>query len=136
MRCITLWQPWATLIAIGAKQFETRSWAVSFRDQLAIHAAKRPADARELNPAIVSALAGVGIVNLQQLTYGCVVCTVNLIDCLRTEDAIAQGLISDAERAFGDYRPGRFAWQLSDVQPVDNMPARGGQGLWHWQPPT
>lgn len=26
MRAITLWQPWASLVAVGAKKYETRSW--------------------------------------------------------------------------------------------------------------
>lgn len=41
MKAISLWQPWATLIATGAKQIETRSWATSYRGPIAIHAAKR-----------------------------------------------------------------------------------------------
>lgn len=50
MQAITLWQPWATLIALGVKTFETRSWA--FPDhlvgqQIAIHAAKRAPTADE-----------------------------------------------------------------------------------------
>lgn len=40
MRCITLTQPYATLIAIGAKKIETRSWSTSHRGLLAIHAAQ------------------------------------------------------------------------------------------------
>lgn len=40
MKAITLTQPWATLVAIGAKRIETRSWATSYRGPLAIHAAK------------------------------------------------------------------------------------------------
>lgn len=40
MKCISLWQPWATLLAIGAKRFETRSWRCGHRGPLAIHAAK------------------------------------------------------------------------------------------------
>ena len=39
MKAITLTQPWATLVAIGAKRIETRSWATSYRGPLAIHAA-------------------------------------------------------------------------------------------------
>ncbi len=39
MKAITLWQPWASLIAIGAKKIETRSWATKYRGPLAIHAA-------------------------------------------------------------------------------------------------
>lgn len=40
MKAITLTQPWATLVAIGAKRIETRSWATRYRGPLAIHAAK------------------------------------------------------------------------------------------------
>src|SRR6266446_8164646 len=34
-------QPWATLIALGAKRIETRSWSTSYRGPLAIHASGR-----------------------------------------------------------------------------------------------
>src|SRR6185437_11075967 len=44
MRAISLWQPWASLIACGVKRYETRSWAPP-RDligqTIAIHAAKK-----------------------------------------------------------------------------------------------
>jgi hypothetical protein len=41
MKCISLWNPWAFLIAIGKKQNETRSWPTSYRGLLAIRAAKK-----------------------------------------------------------------------------------------------
>jgi hypothetical protein len=31
MKCITLWQPWASLILWGEKKIETRSWATQHR---------------------------------------------------------------------------------------------------------
>lgn len=40
MKTISLWQPWASLVAIKAKRIETRSWYTSYRGPLAIHAAK------------------------------------------------------------------------------------------------
>src|ERR1700722_19135273 len=40
MKALTLTQPWATLVSIGAKRVETRSFRVSYRGSLAIHAAK------------------------------------------------------------------------------------------------
>lgn len=40
MKAISLTQPWATLVAIGAKKIETRSWRTDYRGPLAIHAAK------------------------------------------------------------------------------------------------
>lgn len=39
MKALTLWQPWASLVALGVKSIETRSWSTSYRGQLAIHAA-------------------------------------------------------------------------------------------------
>lgn len=39
MKVLTLTQPYATLISLGAKTIETRSWATSYRGPLAIHAA-------------------------------------------------------------------------------------------------
>ena len=56
MKAITLWQPWASLIACGAKKYETRSWATRYRGPIAIHAAKKyPANSPyhiqvEINP--------------------------------------------------------------------------------------
>lgn len=38
---LTLWQPWASLVAWEEKRIETRSWSTSYRGPLVIHAAKR-----------------------------------------------------------------------------------------------
>lgn len=38
MKAITLHQPWASLIALGVKTVETRSWNTNYRGTLAIHA--------------------------------------------------------------------------------------------------
>lgn len=42
MKALTLYQPWATLVALGAKRVETRSWHTHYRGTLAIHAGSRP----------------------------------------------------------------------------------------------
>ncbi len=40
MKVLTLHQPWASLVALGVKTIETRSWSTQYRGPLAIHAAK------------------------------------------------------------------------------------------------
>lgn len=40
MKALTIQQPWAMLIALGAKKIETRSWKTNYRGPLAIHAGK------------------------------------------------------------------------------------------------
>lgn len=45
MKALTLWQPWASLMAIGVKTIETRSWSAPealIGQRIAIHAAVRP----------------------------------------------------------------------------------------------
>jgi hypothetical protein len=42
MKAITLWQPWATLLAVGCKHMETRSWPTKYRGEILIHASKKP----------------------------------------------------------------------------------------------
>lgn len=39
MKALTLWQPWASLVALGVKRIETRSWPTTYRGPLLIHAA-------------------------------------------------------------------------------------------------
>jgi activating signal cointegrator 1 len=41
VKALSLWQPWASLIALRVKTVETRSWRTSYRGPLAIHATKR-----------------------------------------------------------------------------------------------
>jgi hypothetical protein len=51
MRAITLWQPWASLVAIGAKPYEFRSWRPPswvIGERVGIHAAARPVQRIEI----------------------------------------------------------------------------------------
>jgi hypothetical protein len=42
----------------------------------------------------------------------------------------ANVILSEQERIFGDYSPGRFAWILQDIQRLEKpIPYRGAQGL-------
>lgn len=40
MRALSLWQPWASLVPLGFKTIETRSWSTDYGGPLLIHAAK------------------------------------------------------------------------------------------------
>jgi activating signal cointegrator 1 len=129
MKCLSLWQPWATLIAIGAKKIETRSWATNYRGPIVIHAAKTKEQvyvcAREPFKSVLQA-AGVESLALD-LPYGKAICVVDLVDCIRTEKLTD---LSDQERAFGNYQPRRFGWLLANPRPFKTpILMRGMQGL-------
>ena len=145
MKAISLWQPWATLIAIGAKRIETRSWYTNYRGPLAIHASKKwsyelARMCRE--PYFDPALGVKGYSNPDDLPRGCIVATCTLDDCCAIGDQLGGciwlngnrlPLPAYPERAFGDYTPGRWAWMLKNIRPLtEPIPAKGAQGFWEW----
>lgn len=139
MKCISLWQPWATMIALGLKQFETRHWSTNHRGPLAIHAAKRWTKEQQIftaelldYPIIGLVLAEHGYTQPGQLPLGGIVCTVNLHRMLTTQYAFDIDKIGEIEYMLGDYSAGRYAWQLMDVKRFDTfMPCVGRQGLFN-----
>lgn len=152
MKALTITQPWATLVAIGAKRIETRSWSTSYRGPLAIHAAKGfPTWAKESCEEDLFWAALMAnypswertFVNIPStvLPMGRVVATCNLVDVLPMEaTGCLPGVFDDypeldtpQERAFGDYAPGRFAWVLEGaVKLHEPIPAKGALRLWGW----
>jgi len=152
MKAITLTQPWASLVVVGAKRIETRSWSTSFRGQIAIHAAKAfPGEAKRLCesrllcrafgwPASPSSLSQEWLddnaARIKALPLGCVLATANLVNCVETE-AILRYVqpFSEQEEAFGNYGPKRFGFLLENViQLAAPWPVRGSLGLWDWEP--
>ena len=153
MNALTLTQPWATLVALGAKRIETRSWARRGIEEkpLAIHAAKGfPRFAQNLcneagliNLALREGrenmcIAGAGALS-KILPLSVVVATRILpITSFKTIQIQAReycGIeITDDEEAFGDYGPERFAWVLTDVVALRTpTEARGSLGIWDWK---
>ncbi len=143
MKALTLTQPWATLVALGAKTVETRSWRTNYRGILAIHAAKGfPISARELctESPFCEALSGVGY----GLPRGFIIAICRLDICVPTDacfigertagpDAQGSFSITSQEHSFGDYSPLRWAWILKEVRVLpEPVAAKGALGLWEW----
>lgn len=128
-RFLTLTQPWATLMAIGAKKIETRSWLTHLREQFAIHAAKGfPRDCQALcyREPFASALASAGYDNHYELPLGEVLAIARLADCKDTQSLLP--LLGEPEISFGDYSPGRFGFVTEGVRRLRApMPLRGLQ---------
>jgi hypothetical protein len=165
MKAISLWNPWAWLIAHGHKKVETRGWCppafiLKAGRRIAIHAAKKwDGDLRFLcqsRPFFGSCLPPEAMADLKKFApvalgnghllatcrIACVVPTANvgLLDGTPINGNHKVELrISAQEREFGDYTSGRFAWVLDDVRPIANPPAvAGAQGFFEvdWQEPS
>jgi hypothetical protein len=171
MRAITLTQPYATLVALGAKHIETRSWATSYRGPLAIHAGKGLGPVGGIDglqelcaqEPFCSVLTIAGrqhyarlhslrdMVEHEFMPLGAIIAVCELHDCRPTTTEAMPGKrgwsgyvgekltywdLTDQERAFGDYTPGRYAWLLSNIRVLpEPIPVRGALGLWRWEGP-
>lgn len=143
MKALSLWQPWATLVAIEAKGLETRSWSTNYRGRLAIHAAKKwthelsdlcdqPPFLGALDaalPQLETDAVAMSPKAARLLPLGCIVATADLTDCIAIT---LRNAPDEPEYSFGDYRPGRFMWRLENVRRLPTpIPCRGAQGLFN-----
>lgn len=150
MKALTLTQPWATLIALGAKRIETRSWSTAFHGQIAIHAAKglgpvggkrglyqqcleqpfRDVIAEAFMSSPVEAFDAVRELPLGKIVAVAVLDRVRRIDMKLRAEVLAQ-TITPHEIDFGNYETGRYAWFLESVLPLkDPIPCNGALSLW------
>lgn len=128
MRCISLWQPWASAIALGLKGIETRGFETKVRGRLAIHAAKRWSQPQQ---QFAGARRRAGELLPYPMPLGKIVATAVLYDVVPTAMLLAAG-VTDLERMYGDYSPGRFGWLLRDVVALEQpIPWIGKQGFFN-----
>lgn len=157
MKAISLHQPWASLVAHGVKLIETRSWPLSGRGPLLIHAAKTwnfDLDRICRSEPFRAALESFGVAfpdpdrtdrrfrlppRPRGLPFGAVVGRVEVLDCVRIEpfrksyerpetpQFVVPPYPRENEFAFGDYTPGRWAWLCVNAVALDTPVACVGR---------
>lgn len=133
MKALSLIQPYATLIALGYKLHETRSFKTNHRGPLLIHAsAGKPKWAREVceqNEIIQDILSRHGL-TFDTLPRGVLLASCTVEGVYHIKKNFTE-YISVQDEACGDYTPGRYAWRLEDVKVLpEPIPAKGSLGLW------
>jgi hypothetical protein len=153
---LTVWQPWATLIAIKAKPLEFRAWSApkTYRGRtIAIHAGARPASKNEIRDLLLTLHSSfwreTGLIRepaiklLEKalmapsiLQRSCIVCLATLGEPIRNGDverAMGLPVMNDSDR--GEHS--NWGWPLTDIQPLmPPLPATGSQGFWKWTAPA
>lgn len=128
--CISLWQPWASLIFAGDKQHETRAYPFPGKyagQRVAIHAAKALPTELSVGLALLCEQNWGGQAAWRRLLpRGAIIGTVQLVAC-RLVDSDAPSI---TDWVCGDWTPGRWAWQLDlpAELPSGPVPYRGKQG--------
>lgn len=134
MKAISLLQPWATLVVIGAKKIETRSWDTKHRGDLLIHASRKMYAFQkhlcEKEPFSIF------LKDIDQLPLGSIIGKVTLSDTAQIAQIPGmniEGVKWPYELNFGDYSAGRYGWILKDaVSFTNHIPYNGSLGLWNY----
>lgn len=139
MKVLTLWNPWAALVAMSAKQVETRTWKTKHRGPIGIHAAKggppfkslgTPRWRREFRDQASN--VGLPPEHWPVQPSGCILATAELVD-VREIDNYLRGDLSPQERIFGNYEDGRYAWFLQNITKLrEPVYIPGNRLLWEW----
>lgn len=145
MKIITIWQPWATLIAEGLKPYEWRGWPAPeylHGKRIGIHAGARPVRRKEVQELLLDLRAGIptGLIKMEgsialldrvlsgmPLPLSAIVCTAVMGKPRPAGDFADQ--IRDSDRI--DHS--KWAWPLTEIvrmQPP--VPAAGLQGFWNY----
>ena len=128
--CITLWEPWATLVSLGLKTIETRTHARFFclnGKRIGIHAGKH-IDTAGLNDLFRRGVVCSDINELIEMNMGHIICTARVI---------AVGTIprtSYSEYAKCEINENIYGLFLRDVAPSGRIRADGRQGIWYYSP--
>jgi hypothetical protein len=143
MKALTLWQPWASLVAIGEKRVETRCWSTKYRGELAIHAAAQLPPGwlgrsryeqtfrQELGDVMLRSERNLDS-TIQSLPRGVVLCIVRLVT-IQPTDQVAD-FLCERELIFGNYESGRYAWFFEMIKKFDDpVTAKGNRLLWNWK---
>lgn len=150
MKAFTIWQPWASLVMIGAKPYEFRP--KSFLDyighpepgeRIVVHAGARPVRPQEVADLVqrlcscddATGLAYEPAIELLERVRAAYKCRLLPLGAGLGTAVIGKPVSSATIYGRTDSDRGEFnwAWPLGDIvrfeQPIE---ARGYQGFWHW----
>jgi phage N-6-adenine-methyltransferase len=131
LKAISLWQPWASLISLGLKHYETRSWKTSYRGKLLICSTAKFTKIQHQQYLKICNEVELPPWDEDNFPHGQVIAICDLVDCVEmTPEFIAQQ--SQTEILCGDWQVGRYAWKLKNIQPItEPFAVKGKQGLFN-----
>ncbi|BAY87775.1 hypothetical protein NIES267_72990 (plasmid) [Calothrix parasitica NIES-267] len=117
LKAISLWQPWASLIELGLKHYETRSWKTKYRGKLLICSAAKSTKEQYQQYLKIDSEVKLPLWDETNFLRGYALAICDLVDCIDiTPEFINQQ--SQIEMLCGDWQVGRYAWKLENIQPI------------------
>lgn len=140
MKVITLHQPFASLVVLSYKQFETRAWTTPHRGPLLIHAGANTSTAgisKSRWNRLSEFLRDQGYEGVNNLPKAAIIGMVNVVDitkCYDLFDHETGQFIPDArEIELGAWECNTYAWLLENpVAFEEPIPMPGSPGIWNY----
>lgn len=131
MKALTLWQPWAAVVASGLKRIENRPWEpppTLYNERFAIHAGKKY---DKPSAELLAKLTRPSDPAVPDMVHGAVIATARLTGIVMSADAARRIAGRDQERWFF----GPVGWVLDDIVQLERpVECRGFQKLWNLKP--
>lgn len=130
MKVISLKEPWGTLIAKNVKCIETRSWKTYYRGELYIHTS-----ISKLDEETKKRIELMKLFSEDELQYGKIICKCNLVDCVKMTQEYIEDMKKNHEKEYlcGDYKVGRYAWILENVENLEKpITTKGKLRIWNY----
>jgi hypothetical protein len=147
MKAITLYEPWASLMAIGAKVNETRPARTQHRGDICIHAAQRPMEA--ISPEVLAAYRNraipmifheghiVAVAEIWEVRSADDFFRESLWNAAECESLVKQGMVglTDEELSFGNYTPFRWIYRTRNLRRLKTPVKASGLQCVGWTVP-
>ncbi len=125
MKCLSIREPWASIIINGYKDYEFRSWKTNYRGKILIHASK------SIEKNNIKRFEKLGI----NYKPGFIIGEAEIVDCIPVTKEFENSLINKNELVYGASRNRTgYAWCLKNIKILDNpIKVDGHLGLWNFE---
>lgn len=122
MKCLTIKQPWASLIVEGYKNYEFRTWKTKYRGKIYIHAGL------SIEKENLSRFSNY---NLDYIT-GAIIGEAEIVDCIFVTDEFKKKLLLENKEVYKN--SSGYAFVLKNIkkynEPID---CKGMLGFWNYE---
>ena len=126
MKVLTIKQPWASLIMLGLKKYEFRSWKTEYRGELLIHTGKGiDKDGMERLKKYIP----------ENMPTEKILGKVKLIDCIKTSPEFYDKVQKENKDIYAKSVFNQdYAWQMEVIEVYDNpIKVKGKLRLWNYE---
>lgn len=124
MKCLTIKQPWASLIVSGYKKYEFRSWKTKYRGKILIHAGM------SLEKTYIDKVKEY---NLEYIK-GAIIGEAEIVDCILVDKNFDDYLRNENNLVYGKDHVGSYAWKLDNIKKYkEPIYVKGKLSLWEYK---